>query len=88
MSQSDWKNNTDQTYRPASLGIMAPNCAHPLKPRVHHSIIVLRGLRAAPNWAPILHGDANLSDSRCKFFQFGVARIKPAIQVSFFIIFY
>ena len=42
-----------------------------LKPFVHHSTIVLRGLRDALYWSPIMPRDASLSHRQCKLFQPG-----------------
>ena len=43
-----------------------------LKLLLHHSTIALKGLReGALNWFPIMPRDANLSNSRCKFFLSG-----------------
>ena len=38
--------------RLASLGIMAAQLRAPLKPPVHHSTIILRGLRGYLTWVP------------------------------------
>ena len=48
-----------------------PNWGPPLKLPIHHSTVVMRGLRAALNWDPIMPGTASLSGSyglvRCCF---------------------
>ena len=64
-----WKNNKDLTYKyhSASRGQLRAS----LKLPVHHSTIVLSGLRGTPNLAPIIPRNASLSDSLCEIFQSG-----------------
>ena len=45
----------------------------PVKPRVHHSTIVLRDLRGVLNRLPIMPRHASLSNSECEFL-FGLGR--------------
>ena len=49
------RSNVYLSERLASLGIMGPAL---LKPHVHHSIMVLRGLKGVLNWASIMPKDA------------------------------
>ena len=66
---TQWKNNTK---RLASVGIMGTGLRASLKPSGYHSIIVLRCLKEALHWVPIMPRDARLSDSGCIFFQSGL----------------
>ena len=45
----------------ASLRIMGDQFEALLKPPVHHTTIVLSGLREAPDWAPIMLRDSTIS---------------------------
>ena len=79
-SSPDRKNNSDQTYCSPCLGIMMLQMRAPLELSDHQISIVLRGIRVALRWAPMItrkfyfllfytHKRISFLDSGCKFFQ-------------------
>ena len=68
----DWKNYNDQTHScPRDWHLSAswgPNWWPPWNSSEYYSTIVLRGLRRAVIWSPIIPRDSNTSDNRWLFF--------------------
>ena len=62
------------------LAPLGPIKDPPETPLTITATIVLRGLRGALYWAPIMQRDDSLSDSRCKFSQFCYLRHRVHID--------